>query len=183
MKLSARGQKILKIVHLVCAIAWIGSAIVMNTLRHLVDIDSVEGMYYVAVVLEAVDMDILVPGAILCLLTGVVYGLFTTWGFFKHRWLIVKWVLTVFMILFGTFYMGPHVKDNVSVGAELVERCGNDSGCFCMTPYMDLWDAYTHNVMASTWSGALQLVLLTVVVVVSVFKPWKKGWKTEKGDR
>lgn len=166
MKLSAKGQKVLKIVHLVCAIAWIGSAIVMNTLRHLVPVDSVEGMYYVAAVLEAVDMDILVPGAVLCLLTGVVYGLFTNWGFFKHRWLIVKWVLTVFIIVFGTFYMGPRVKENVVVGAALMSGSGDVA-------------AYWENVAASTWSGALQLVLLAVVVVVSVFKPWKKGRKTK----
>lgn len=157
-KLSARGQKILKIAHLVCAIAWIGSAIVMNVLRHLVDADSAEAMYYVAVVLEAVDMDILVPGAVICLLTGIVYGLFTAWGFFKHRWLTVKWILTVFMILFGTFYMGPRVKDNVTLAAGIMSGDGDIA-------------AYWSNVTDCEWSGALQIVLLAAVVVISVFKP------------
>lgn len=161
MKLSTRGQKILKIIHLVCAIAWIGSAIVMNMLRHLVDVDSNEAMYYVAVVLDAVDMDILVPGAILCLLTGVVYGLFTPWGFFKHRWIVVKWILTIFMILFGTFYMGPRVSDNVVIASELVSGVGDAA-------------SYWRNVADCAWSGALQILLLAVIVVVSVFKPWKK---------
>lgn len=166
MKLSPRGQKILKIAHLACAIAWIGAAIVMNTLRHLVVVDSPEAMYYVAVVLEAVDMDILVPGAILCLLTGIIYGAFTNWGFFRHRWIIVKWVLTVFMILFGTFYMGPRVKDNVTVGRELMSGSGDAS-------------AYWSNVADSTWSGAVQIILLAAVVVISVFKPWKKARKSD----
>lgn len=164
MKLTVRGQKTLKVVHLVCAIAWIGSAIVMNTLRHLVDVDSAEGMYYVAVVLEAVDMDILVPGAILCLLTGIVYGAFTNWGFFKARWLTVKWVLTVFMMLLGTFYMGPRVSDNVSIASEILSGGGDEA-------------AYWHNVADSSWSGGLQLCLLIVIVVISVFKPWKKAKK------
>lgn len=162
MKLSTRGQKWLKVVHLVCAIAWIGSAIVMNALRHLVATDNAEAMYYVAVVLEAVDMQILVPGAVACLLTGVAYGLLTGWGFFKHRWIVVKWILTVFMILFGTFYMGPRVKDNVVVGEQLMEGSGEAA-------------AYWSNVTDCAWSGGLQIVLLTLIVIISVFKPWKKS--------
>lgn len=152
----------MKIVHLVCAIAWIGSAIVMNTLRHLVDVGDAEAMYYVALVLEAIDMDILVPGAIVCLLTGIIYGLLTPWGFFKHRWLAAKWVLTIVSILFGTFYMGPRVKDNVLVASRLLSGSGDEA-------------AYWQNVADSAWSGALQLVMLTIIVVISVFKPWKKG--------
>lgn len=155
----------MKTVHLVCAIAWIGSAIVMNTLRHLVDVDSAEAMYYIAVVLEAIDMDILVPGAVVCLLTGIVYGIFTHWGFFKHRWLTIKWVLTVFMILFGTFYMGPRVKDNVLVAAQIMTGNGDIA-------------TYWHNVADCEWSGALQVFLLAVIIIISVFKPWKKAKKS-----
>ena len=38
-KLSAKGMKALKVVHLVCVIAWFGSAISMNLLRHLVEVE------------------------------------------------------------------------------------------------------------------------------------------------
>ncbi len=120
-KLSAKGMKALKVVHLLCAIAWFGSAISMNLLRHLVVVKDAAGMYWMAEILEAIDMKILVPGAVGCLLTGIVYGIFTNWGFFKHRWLTVKWVLTLFMILFGTFYMGPLVKENVLIGKAIIE--------------------------------------------------------------
>ena len=118
-KLTTKGMKALKVVHLVCAIAWFGSAISMNLLRHLVEVEDAAGMYWMAEILEAIDMKILVPGAVGCLLTGIVYGIFTNWGFFKHRWLTVKWVLTLFMILFGTFYMGPLVKENVLIGKAI----------------------------------------------------------------
>ena len=73
-KLSIKGMKALKVIHLVCAIAWFGSAISMNLLRHLVVVKDAAGMYWVAEILEAIDMKILVPGAIGCLLTGIVYG-------------------------------------------------------------------------------------------------------------
>ena len=160
MKLKANGLKALKVVHLICAIAWFGSAISMNLLRHLVDVNTPSGMFWMAEILEAIDMKILVPGAIGCLLTGFVYGVFTNWGFFKHRWLVVKWVLTMFMILFGTFYMGPLVKANVLIGKSIMEGCGG-------------MEQYWQNVNANAYAGLLQIVLLTIVTIISVYKPWK----------
>lgn len=160
MKLKANGMKALKVVHLICAIAWFGSAISMNLLRHLVDVNTSSGMYWMAEILEAIDMKILVPGAIGCLLTGIVYCVFTNWGFFKHRWLVVKLVLTMFMILFGTFYMGPLVKANVLIGKSIMEGCGG-------------MEQYWQNVNANAYAGLLQIVLLTIVTIISVYKPWK----------
>ena len=42
-KLSAIGMKALKVAHLVCVIAWFGSAISMNLLRHLVEVEDAAG--------------------------------------------------------------------------------------------------------------------------------------------
>lgn len=164
MKLSSKGMKALKVVHIVCAIVWFGSAVSMNLLCHLVGNLDAAGMYWMAEILEAIDMKILVPGAVGCLLTGIVYGLFTTWGFFKHRWLTVKWVLTLFMILFGTFYMGPLVKENVVIGKAIMAGSGNV-------------EQYWQNVAGNAWAGLLQLALLTFVTVISVYKPWKRAPK------
>ena len=160
-QLSAKGMKALKVVHLVCVIVWFGSAISMNLLRLLVEADDPAGMYWMAEILEAIDMQILVPGAIGCLFTGLVYGVCSHWGFFKHRWLTVKWILTLFMILFGTFYMGPMVKENVQIGKAILE--GNGDAV-----------QYASNVTANAYAGLLQLMLLTIVTIVSVYKPWKK---------
>ena len=57
-KLTTKGMKALKVIHLVCAIAWFGSAISMNLLRHLVVVKDASGMYRVAEILEAIDMKI-----------------------------------------------------------------------------------------------------------------------------
>ncbi len=163
-KLSAKEMKALKVIHLICAIAWFGSAISMNLLRHIVEAKDATGMYWIAEILEAIDMKILVPGAIGCLLTGTIYGVFTNWGFFRHRWLTVKWGLTMFMILFGTFCMGPLVKENVVIGKAIMEGCGNAS-------------KYWYNVTANEYTGLIQIALLTIVTIISVYKPCKKRQK------
>ena len=159
--LNTNGLRALKVVHLICAIIWIGSAIVMNLLRLLVNVDNAAGMYYMAEILEAIDMQILVPGAVGCLLTGIVYGFFTKWGFFKHRWITVKWILTIFMISVGTFCMGPLIEENVVIGKALMEGAGDAA-------------LYNANVSTSGSLGLMQLTLLIIVLIISVWKPWKK---------
>lgn len=166
MKLSPKGQKILKIIHLASVIAWVGSAIVMNSIRHLVHISDGAGMYYMADFLEAVDMKILVPGAIVCLLTGLLYSLLTPWGFFKHRWVVIKWILTILMIALGTFFMGPLIKENVIIGHNLMTATAQAAS-----------DTYWQNVAASAKWGALQICLLAFTIIISVLKPWKKKTK------
>lgn len=157
-------MKALKVIHLVCAVVWLGSSIVLNLLRYLVDDPDAAGMYWLATVLEAVDMKILVPGAIGCLLTGIVYGLFTNWGFFKHGWLIAKWVMTVFLILFGTFYTGPIIRENVGIGKAVMDGTGDPA-------------LYWHNMSCNMAAGLLQMTLLTIAIVISVYKPWKRRTK------
>ena len=48
-KLSTKGVKALKVLHLVCAIAWFGSAISMNLLRHLVEVKDAAGMFFLKI--------------------------------------------------------------------------------------------------------------------------------------
>ena len=58
-------------------------------------------------------------------------------------------------------YGGPLVKENVLIGKAIMEGNGDAA-------------QYWHNVMANAYTGLLQIVLLTVVTIVSVYKPWKR---------
>lgn len=166
-KLSPKGMKLLKVFHLFFAILWIGSAVSLNLLRILVSVEDGSGMYWMAEILDAIDMKILVPGAIGCLITGLIYSIFTNWGFFKFKWLTVKWILTIFMISLGTFYMGPLMSANVEIGKAIME------GRSDVTQY---W----HNVTCNYYCGILQVCLLTFVLIISVYKPWMKKRSNSK---
>lgn len=161
MKLSANGMKALKCLHLILAAVWFGSSVSLNLLRCLVGEPDAAGMYWMAQVLETIDLKILVPGVIGCLLTGLVYGRFTHWGFFRHRWLAVKWGLSLFIMLFGTFYTAPIIKETVTIGKALAEGSGDAA-------------RYWELVAAVTRGGVLQLTLLIAVMLISVYRPWKR---------
>ena len=46
-------------------------------------------------VLMQIYPKVILPAALLVLLQGICYGLFTKWGFFQHPWIKVKWILAI----------------------------------------------------------------------------------------
>ena len=105
-KLQPTHLRWLKVLHLACVSCWIGGAVSLLLLYFLKsDIDDGAVLYGINQSIHHVDMAVVVvPGAIGCLLTGFAYSALSNWGFFKQRWITVKWAITVSAILFGTFF-------------------------------------------------------------------------------
>ena len=161
--LKSRGLKLLKVLHLITASCWVGGALSLFFLFFLKgDIDSQEIIHGVNQSIHHVDFWVIIlPGAPGCALTGLAYSLFTNWGFVKHRWVAVKWVITIIAILSGTFFLGPWEKTLLQLSAN-----GNID-IFNHVPYgeTELW----HFIL-----GSLQVAMLLFTVVISVYKPWRK---------
>ena len=116
-----------------------------------------------------VDEFFLIPGGIGIVVTAIIYGMFTGWGFFKQRWLAVKWVLTILLVIIGAGYMGVTIKENVVYAQTLLSE--NIS--------MDVYWANVYNVAVA---GIIQLIGFVYIVAISVFKPWKiKNSNQSKG--
>ncbi len=62
-----------------------------------------------------IDDFIIIPGAMGCLLTGLIYSVFTNWGWFKYNWIIVKWCINIYGVIFGTFWLGPWLNSLLSI--------------------------------------------------------------------
>lgn len=160
-KLSPRGLKYLKILHLISAIMWIGGAISMVAILYLILPTTPDGYYIRSLSVKLIDDLLVIPGAIGILITGIIYGIWSNWGFFKHMWIIVKWVITIVLVIFGTFVLGEWINGNV----YNQEAIGN---------YISNHEIFVHNVGQSIFWGSIQTVCLFVVVWISVIKPWKK---------
>jgi len=115
-KLTTSQQKILKSIHLISAGLWLSSVIILMLLPIIYrNITTGDELYMYNLVYYFIDMFILTPAAIFTLLTGLIYSLFTNWGFFRHGWLVYKWVVTLLIILIGTFYLGPLVTKSLEI--------------------------------------------------------------------
>jgi hypothetical protein len=110
-KLGTDGRKHLKNIHIVLCCAWIGTSLSL-LLIGLVKIPSISNgdeLYATLAVIKLLDDYIIVPAAIGLLLTGLLYSKLTHWGFFKYRWITIKWVIIAAQIAFGTAFLGQWV--------------------------------------------------------------------------
>jgi uncharacterized membrane protein len=170
-KLKAKGLRWLKGFHLIAVSCWVGGAVALSLLHFLKAGISDGGVLYgINQSIHHVDMVVVVvPGAFGCLLTGLIYSTFSNWGFFKHNWLIIKWIVTVVAILFGTFYLGPWETTMMDISGDLGISSLGDA-------------AYRYNENKYFIFGVVQGIVLMVTVFISVFKPWKsKSAKRRSG--
>ena len=117
--------------------------------------------YMYSRVIQIIDDYFVVGGAMGSLFTGLAYSIWTNWGFFKYKWIIVKWIMTILQILFGTFVLGPCVNSNVEIADKLRDAALTNP-------------EYLQNAQTSLILGAIQTTLLILYIIVSVQKPWKK---------
>lgn len=161
-KLKAKGLKWLKGFHLIAVSCWIGGAVALLLMYFIKDGVADGGVLYgINRSIHHVDMAVVViPGAFGCLLTGLIYSTFSNWGFFRHNWMIFKWIVTVTAILFGTFFLGPWETTMMEISAKL--------GLASLTDR-----AYLYNQKMNLMFGGLQCLVLMITLFISIFKPWK----------
>lgn len=92
--------------HVAASVGWLGAVVVFLALAVIgltsQDNQTVRAAY---LVMEPAARHVLVPFALASLLTGIIQSLGTTWGLFRHYWVIVKLVLTVCSTIILLTYM------------------------------------------------------------------------------
>lgn len=160
-QLGYRGKNWLKIFHILFAILWVGGGLTLVLMQASMKASSGGELHGLDRAMKFVDDFIIIPGAIGSLLTGLLYSLFTNWGFFRHHWITIKWVINVGGVIFGTFWLGewmngmPPLSDSLGLGA-------------LSDP---IYSRYKE--MNQLW-GSVQVSTLVFAVVISVLKPWGK---------
>lgn len=162
IKLGLKGKSWVKGFHIFFSCAWIGTGVSM-LLISLIKGCATNGdeLYAYNASIKLLDDYIIIPAAFGSLITGLLFSLFTNWGFFKFKWVIFKWVATVAQILFGTFWLGPWTNEATAI--SYTERA------------LALQNAaYLYDRRMALYFGIAQILLLVIQVFISVFKPWGK---------
>ena len=107
MIMPPRVRKFALTAHVISSVGWLGAVLVFLALSVVgltsKDEQTVRGAY---LVMEQAAWYVLVPLAFASLLTGIVQSLGTTWGIFRHYWVIFKLLITVFATFVLLVYMG-----------------------------------------------------------------------------
>jgi uncharacterized membrane protein len=170
IRLGLRGRQWLKASHLIFAAEWLGGAVSLLLLNAMMRADDGRVLHGIDRSMKFIDDFVIIPGAIGSLMTGLVYGLLTDWGFFRHAWVTIKWIITAGAIVSGTFFLGPWLNSLPAASASLGLRALTDP-------------VYAQNKLMCITFGAIQTAGLIFATLLSVLKPWKKRTAREIGRR
>jgi hypothetical protein len=160
-KLNSKGQQWLKCIHVFFGCLWVGGAVSLTLMTFLMQPSDGMELYGINVSKRFIDDFIIIPGAVGSLLTGLLFSMFTKWGWFKHNWITVKWVINVFGVLFGTFWLGPWLNSLPDLSkVQGLQALSNPQ--------------YLHNQnMLYLW-GTFQAATIVFALFISILKPWKR---------
>ena len=103
-----RLRKLALTIHVAASVGWLGAVVVFAALGvtglYADDQLTVRGCY---IAMDAATRWVILPLSVAALITGVVQGLGTQWGLFRHYWVIAKLVITVVSTALLTVHMMP----------------------------------------------------------------------------
>ena len=146
-------RKLALTAHVTCSVGWVGAvaaflsmAIVGLTSQ---DAQTVRGAY---IVMEPAARLVLVPLAIASLATGIIQSLGTTWGLFRHYWVVFKLLINVFATIVLLIYMDTF---RLMAGVAADQRA----------------DVEAVRSVSPALHAILALIVLLVATVLAVYKP------------
>lgn len=146
--------------HVISGAIWFGTALSMVIMVvHNLNTTNGDELYGINSVVKLLDDWVVIPAANLSLLTGALICWVTVWGFFKFYWVIIKWVMTVTLITFGSFWLGPWTNAMTSISdAERLQALTNPLFMF--------------DTKGIVIGGSIQILSLIFIFIISFVKPW-----------
>lgn len=112
-KFGPLGSKILKMFHIFLIVLFLGGILSSFALLLRLDLTNFEAVYSNYKVFNIISDNVVKMGAQGTILLGAVYGFFTRWGFIKHKWLAVKWLLFIAQTFIGILVVDKLMVTNL----------------------------------------------------------------------
>jgi hypothetical protein len=156
MTMTAGLRKFALTAHVTSSVGWLGAVVSFLALSVAgltsQDAQTVRAAY---LVMEPIGWFVLVPLSLASLLTGLVQSLGTTWGLFRHYWVLFKLLINLFATIVLLMYMQT-LDHFVGVAAETSLSGGDLSGLRSPSPALH---------------AGLALLLLLAATTLAVYKP------------
>ena len=160
-------RKFALVAHLTFSVGWIGAVVAYLALGVSAETSQdAQTMRAAWIAMELTGWFVIVPLAVAALLSGLVMSLITPWGLFRHYWVLIALVLTVFATAVLLLHM-PTVSSLAEVAREAddaaLQRLGGD-----------------------LFHPGLGLVVLLAITVLNVYKPrglTRYGWRKQEQHR
>ncbi len=160
-KIGPKGMKWLKIIHVFLVVLFFGGILSSLALNLHIDFTKYDESYLGYKNIIIISDNIVRWGAIGTLLVGFTYGFFTNWGFFKHRWVGVKFVLYMIQTIVGIFIVDKLMVANMEL-LETQKEMALSNPIFIQNHEIRQYAVY------------FQVVVTIFIFIISFLKPWKK---------
>jgi hypothetical protein len=159
-------RKLALIVHLTVSVGWIGAVIAYLALV-VAAMNSADAQMVSAalVAMKLIGWYVIVPMALASLVTGIIMALGTSWGLFRHYWVIFSLLLTVFAVVI----LLQHLHPVSFAGMAGVTHRASAAG-----------------LQSELLHAGVGLLVLLVVQVLNVYKPrgiTPYGWRKQQEKR
>lgn len=151
--------------HVISAAVWLGTALSMVAIAlyanqlYSTPAASGDSLYALQALLAYLNDYLLMPAATLSILSGTALCAFTIWGFFKHYWVIAKWVGTVTVITAISGWVGPWVYAATAIAeTDRLQALENP--------------LFRFDQQAVLIGGGLEIVSLLGLILIAFLKPW-----------
>jgi len=155
-------------VHLISSVGWIGAVVTYLALGvSAVTSQDAEMVRATWISMELTGWYVIVPLALVSLLTGLVMALGTKWGLFRHYWVLVSLVLTIV----ATVVLLLHMPDVSSI-TDMVQEA-NDADLI-------------GGLGGDLFHPGVGLLMLLAIQVLNVYKPQgltPYGWRKQQAER
>jgi hypothetical protein len=167
MTMPPRLRKFALAVHLTFSVGWIGAVVAYLALgvsaASSQDAETVRAAW---IAMELTGWSVIVPLALAALLTGLVMSLGTSWGLFRHYWVLITLLLTILSTVVLLLHM-PTVSSlaDVARGAD---------------------GAHLGGLGGDLLHPAVGLLVLLVITGLNVYKPkgmTSYGWRKQQEER
>ena len=167
-KISITTRRWIIVFHLAFGGLWLGAATSLVLLSYMFSLPkSSEALITIHNALKWIDDAIIIPCAFLSLISGFLICYYTKWGFFVHKWVIWKWAVTIFLILFGAAFLGPWIDGMAHIARK--------DGIAALQN-----DTFAYYSLSNRIFVFVQIFSLIFLIAISIFKPWGKRKAYEK---
>lgn len=157
LTMTPRLRKVALTVHVVVSVGWLGAVAGFIALA-VVGLTSQDAALVRAadLMMAVTGWAVIVPLCLAALLTGLLSSLGTTWGLFRHYWVLTKLLMNVFATVILLIYM----QSLTYIAGVAAQTSGASSG-----------DLSRLRDPSSVVHAASTVVLLVVATTLSVYKP------------
>src|SRR5689334_12443421 len=114
-KFGSLSLKLLKMLHILLIVFFLGGILSSFALLMKLDLSNFEDVDMAYKTFNILSDNVVKIGAQGTILLGAVYGFFTKWGFTKHKWLAVKWILFIAQTFIGILIVDKLMVTNMAL--------------------------------------------------------------------